>query len=384
MTQEEHIKQLLDRYINDLSTAEEKRQLMDAIDSRHDVDWYAMLASSFSDEGADKNFTPEKWQPVLDAILEYQPEEAQKKPAVIRYIKSRWTVAAMLAILLGAGLWLFRAKNAPAPDPMEALADISPGSNRAVLKLPNGQQIPLDSMQGSIISQGNVHINNDSGTLNYQGQAAAAAYHTLSVPRSGQYRLQLSDGTKVWLNAASSITFPTSFTGNKRTVSITGEAYFEVAKNPSKPFIVQANQMYITVLGTHFNINAYSDEPDTRTTLLEGAVRVTTGNRMTILAPGQQVRLDKNNALTVANDVDVEDVIAWKNGYTVFDNADIETIMRQVARWYNVEIVFEGNMPKRHFVGGISRKSNLKDLLKVLEFENVNFIIEGKKIIVKP
>lgn len=384
MTQEEHIKQLLDRYINDLSTAEEKRQLMDAIDSRHDVDWYAMLASSFSDEGADKNFTPERWQPVLDSILGYQPEKAQKKPAIIRYISSRWAVAAMLMLLFGAGLWLFREKNTPTPDPMEALADITPGSNRAVLTLQNGQQIPLDSMHGNIVLQGNLHINNDSGALNYNDQATAAAYHTLSVPRSGQYRLQLPDGTKVWLNAASSITYPTSFTGDKRTVSITGEAYFEVAKNPSKPFIVQVNQMYITVLGTHFNINAYSDEPDTRTTLLEGAVSVTAGQHMTMLSPGQQVRLDKNNALTVANDVDVEDVIAWKNGYTVFENADIETIMRQVSRWYNVEVVFEGNMPKRHFVGGISRKSSLKDLLKVLEFENVNFTIEGKKIIVKP
>lgn len=384
MTQEEHIKQLLDRYINDLCTAEEKQELMDAIDSRPHVDWYAMLASSFSEEGADKNFTPEKWQPVLDSILEYRPEEIQKKPAIIRYIGNRWAVAAMLMILFGAGLWLFRGKNTPAPDPMEALADISPGSNRAILTLQNGQQIPLDSMHGNIVLQGNLHVNNDSGALNYSGQATAAAYHTLSVPRSGQYQLQLADGTRVWLNAASSITFPTSFQGDKRTVSITGEAYFEVAKNPSKPFIVQANQMYITVLGTHFNINAYSDEPDTRTTLLEGAVSVTAGQHMTVLTPGQQVRLDKNNALTVANDVDVEDVIAWKNGYTVFENADIETIMRQVSRWYNVEVVFEGNMPKRHFAGTISRKSSLPDLLKILEFENVNFSIEGKKIIVKP
>lgn len=384
MTQEEHIKQLLDRYINDLSTDEEKQELMDAIDSQPDVDWYAMLASSFSDGGADKNFTPERWQPVLDSILGYQPEKAQKKPAIIRYISSRWAVAAMLMLLFGAGLWLFRGKNTPTPDPMEALADISPGSNRAVLTLQNGQQIPLDSMHGNIVLQGNLHISNDSGALNYNGQATAAAYHTLSVPRGGQYRLQLPDGTRVWLNAASSITFPIAFVGDKRTVSITGEAYFEVAKNPSKPFIVQANQMYITVLGTHFNINAYSDEPDTRTTLLEGAVSVTAGQHMTTLSPGQQVRLDKNNALTVANDVDVEDVIAWKNGYTVFENADIETIMRQVSRWYNVEVFFEGNMPKRHFAGTISRKSSLPDLLKVLEFENVNFSIEGKKIIVKP
>jgi len=194
----------------------------------------------------------------------------------------------------------------------------------------------------------------------------------------------LPDGTKVWLNAASSITFPTYFDGETRKVSVTGEAYFEVAKNAAQPFVVQVNQMHITVLGTHFNINAYSDEPDARTTLLEGAVRITAGRYMAVLAPGQQARVAKEKALTIVDDVNVEDVVAWKNGYTVFENADIATIMRQVARWYDVEVVFEGEMPVRHFVGGISRNSSLQELLRLLEFENVKLRIEGRKIIVKP
>ena len=384
-TQDSHIRQLLERYLNNTATEAERHELIGIIDARPDVDWYALLAPAFTENGADGTFTPERWQPVLDAILHYQPEEAlPKNGRIVSLFRNRWAVAAMLAVLLGAGLWLFLPRNTGVTDPMVAAAAIPPGGNHAVLQLANGQQIPLDSLHGNIMVQGSLTVNNDSGALNYRGAAIVAEYHTLHVPRSGQYRLQLPDGTIVWLNAASSITFPTSFTGNKRDVAITGEAYFEVAKNTAKPFQVKVNQMYITVLGTHFNINAYSDEPNTKTTLLEGAVRITAGSQMTILAPGQQAQLEKNNALTVLNHVNVEDVVAWKNGYTVFDNADIESIMRQVSRWYDVEVVFEGNIPKRHFVGGISRQSNLADLLRVLEFENVNFTIEGKKIIVKP
>lgn len=384
-TPDSHIRQLLERYLNNTATDAERHELMAIIDSRPDMDWYALLAPAFTENDTDGTFTPERWQPVLDAILHYNPEAATpRKAGIVSLFRNRWAVAATLAVLLGAGLWLFLARNTAVTDPMVAAAAIPPGGNHAILQLGNGEQIPLDSLHGNIMVQGNLTVNNDSGALNYRGTAAVAEYHTLHVPRSGQYRLQLPDGTIVWLNAASSITFPTSFTGNKRDVAITGEAYFEVAKNTAKPFQVKVNQMYITVLGTHFNINAYSDEPNTRTTLLEGAVRINAGSQMTILAPGQQAQLEKNNALTVLNHVNVEDVIAWKNGYTVFDNADIEAIMRQVSRWYDVEVVFEGNIPKRHFVGGISRQSNLADLLKVLEFENVNFTIEGKKIIVKP
>ncbi|MEZ2444785.1 FecR family protein [Chitinophaga sp. RCC_12] len=382
MIQEDHIKQLLERYINDLSTEEERLQLLDIIDSRPEIDWYALLAPAFTDAVADKTFTPEKWQPVLDSILKYP--QAEKKTRVVPLFRRWWSVAAMLAILLGAGWWFYRAGNAKVSPPVIAMADVPPGSNRAVLKLANGQEITLDSAHGNIVQHGNFKVNNDSGMLNYEGKANVAEYHTLSTPRGGQYKLQLPDGTNVWLNAASSITYPTVFTGRKREVAITGEAYFEVAKDPGKPFNVQVNQMNIAVLGTHFNVNAYNDEPDAKTTLLEGAVKVNAGNQVKILAPGQQALLEKNNTLRLIEQVNVEDVIAWKNGYTVFENADIQTIMRQVSRWYNVDVVFEGNIPQRQFAGGISRKSSLAELLKVLEFANVNFVVEGKKIVVKP
>jgi transmembrane sensor len=382
LTQEDHIKQLLERYINDLSTEEERIALLDIIDSRPEVDWYGLLAPAFTAANADKTFTPEKWQPVLDAILREQP--AEKKTPVIPIFRRWWSVAAMLAILLGAGWWMYRAGHTTVTSPTLATADFPPGSNRAILTLANGQEITLDSAHGNIVQHGNFKVSNDSGRLDYEGKANVAEYHTLSTKRGGQYKLQLPDGTNVWLNAASSISYPTAFTGKKRDIAITGEVYFEVAKDPGKPFHVKVNQMDITVLGTHFNVNAYSDEPDAKTTLLEGAVKVSAGNQVKILAPGQQAQLEKNNALTVIENVNVENVIAWKNGYTVFEDADIRTIMRQVSRWYDVEVVFEGNIPRRQFVGGISRKSNLKDLLKVLEFANVNFVVEGKKIVVKP
>jgi ferric-dicitrate binding protein FerR (iron transport regulator) len=379
VTQEDHIKQLLERYINDLSTEQERLQLLDIIDSRPEVDWYALLESEFTDANADKGFTPERWQPVLESILKQQPEE--KKTKVVPIFRRWWSVAAMLAMLVGVGLWIYRPGNT---ETASVIADIPPGSNRAVLKLANGQEIILDSAHGNIVQHGNFKVNNDSGMLNYQGKADVVEYHTLSTPRGGQYKLQLPDGTDVWLNAASSITYPTIFTGGKRHITITGEAYLEVAKDPARPFNVQVNQMNITVLGTHFNVNAYTDEPDARTTLLEGSVRVTAGRQAKVLAPGQQAQVDKSNALKIIENVNVEDVIAWKNGLTVFENADIQTIMRQVSRWYDVEVVFEGNIPQRQFAGGISRKSSLADLLRVLEFANVNFVVEGKKIIVKP
>ncbi|MGE7775255.1 FecR family protein [Chitinophaga sp. NPDC101104] len=383
MIPDDRIQLLLELYLQDRASESERRELLDIIDGRPDIDWYALLAPSFREDGADGTFTPEKWQPVLDAILQQEPLE-QPAPR-IRYLRRTWWAAAAAMLLIaGAATWLFTGRNA-GPEPIQAIVtDIPAGGDHAVLRLANGQQITLDSVQGNIVQQGSLQVSNDSGAVSYQGKTAAPEYHTLYTRKGGQYRLRLPDGTLVWLNAASSITFPTYFDGDTRKVSITGEAYFEVAKNAVQPFIVQVNQMHITVLGTHFNINAYNDEPDAKTTLLEGAVRVTAGRYMAVLAPGQQARVAKDRPLTIVDDVNVEDVIAWKNGYTVFENADIATIMRQVARWYDVEVVFEGEMPARRFVGGISRNSSLQDVLRLLEFENVNLKIEGRKIIVKP
>jgi ferric-dicitrate binding protein FerR (iron transport regulator) len=210
----------------------------------------------------------------------------------------------------------------------------------------------------------------------------AGLYNTMSTPAGGEYQLTLADGTKVWLNAASSITFPTSFTGKERKVSISGEAYFEVASNPSHPFIVSARGMDVTVLGTHFNINAYADEGSIRTTLLEGSVRVASerDGQAREISPGQQSSLDPAGGMHV-REVNTDEVIAWKNGLFQFNKTDIQTMMRQISRWYNIEVKFAGPVNEQ-FSGIIPRNITLTELLTVLKTVKVKFAIDGNKLTV--
>jgi transmembrane sensor len=230
-----------------------------------------------------------------------------------------------------------------------------------------------------ITKQGGLLIYNDSGSTN---QDAPIVYNTLSTPRGGQYQVVLSDGSKVWLNAASSLHFPTSFTGNQRVVELTGEAYFEVTKNKKKPFFVKVGDMQVKVLGTHFNINAYSDESSIKTSLLEGSVKIAKGKVTGLLNPGEQAVLDNQNDKVEIKKVNMDEVMAWKNGIFQFDGADLTTIMRDISRWYNVEIVYDGEEPMRRFEGKISRTAQLSDVLKILALSNVKFIVVGNKIIV--
>jgi len=251
----------------------------------------------------------------------------------------------------------------------------------------NGNIVVLDSIQnGTLSQQGNPAIQKQQGSLIYAAAAnsnTAMEYNTLTVPRGGQYHLVLSDGSQVWLNAASSLRFPVAFTGNTREVEMTGEAYFEIAKNRDKPFHVKANATQVEVLGTHFNVNAYAEEQAIKTSLLEGSVRVSNGSFSNRIRPGEQAAVNnKNGGIDVAT-ADMDAVMAWKNGLFEFQGADIATIMRQVARWYDVEIVFAGKTPARKFEGKISRNAQLPEVLKILELSNIQFRVEGKKIIVQ-
>ncbi len=270
--------------------------------------------------------------------------------------------------------------------------DIAPGGNKAVLTLADGSFIVLDSAaNGTLSNQGKIKIQKlDNGLLAYtmNGRQVTehdeAFFNTISTPRGGQYQVTLSDGTKVWLNAASSIRFPVVFTGTERIVEITGEAYFEVTKNKHRPFIVKANSSEIEVLGTHFNVNAYNEETSTKTTLLEGSVKVKRNNYTAILLPGQQARMNKQGELKVFNDADLEEAVAWKDGLFVMKKADIGTVMRQIARWYDVEIVYEGTVPPGRITGDMSRNMNLSKMLEVMGLIGVHFTIEGNKVLVKP
>jgi ferric-dicitrate binding protein FerR (iron transport regulator) len=210
-------------------------------------------------------------------------------------------------------------------------------------------------------------------------------YNTISTPKGGQYQVTLSDGSKVWLNAASSLRFPATFSGKERKVELTGEGYFEVAHNKKMPFHVTVNDLDVEVLGTHFNINAYADESAIKTTLLEGSVKVVKGNETKIIEPGEQASVTTSeDEINVKQQVDLEQVVAWKNGIFQFERADIESVMRQISRWYDIDVDYHGRVSE-HFGGTISRDVNISDVLKMLEMTGgVNFKIDGKKVIVMP
>jgi transmembrane sensor len=276
--------------------------------------------------------------------------------------------------------------------------DVAPGGNKAILTLADGSSIVLDSASnGTLGQQGNIKIIKlDNGLLAYSVNGKQltendeAFYNTISTPRGGQYQITLADGTMVWLNAASSIRFPVLFTGTQRKVEITGEVYFEVAKNKTMPFKVKATSSEIEVLGTHFNVNAYEDEATTKTTLLEGSIKVSTtsfvSNTQTIkfLQPGQQASSSNDGKINILSNADLEETMAWKNGRFQFKSADLKLMLRQIARWYDVDVEYRGNVDL-HFTGQLTRNENVSKVFEKLALTNeVHFKIEGRRIIVSP
>jgi ferric-dicitrate binding protein FerR (iron transport regulator) len=266
--------------------------------------------------------------------------------------------------------------------------DLKPGSNKAMLVLADGSTILLDDSENGLLAmQGKTNIiKQQDGQITYKAGAANATemvYNTLSTPRGGQFKISLPDGTKVWLNASTTLKYPVEFLGKERKVEISGEAYFEVAKDPSKPFLVETNQEMIEVLGTHFNVNNYGDEDLVKTTLLEGSINLKVDGGNSLLRPGQQAQLSKTGNLKVTNYVDLEEIIAWKEGNFQFEDETIKSIMRQIARWYDVDVEFRGQVNKR-FGGVISRNVELSKVLNMLQMTGeVKLTIQGKKVIVE-
>lgn len=305
---------------------------------------------------------------------------------------SRISVAASIILCIGLAFLIYKSHNRPYFNQQIAAAQIHPGRNKAILTLGDGSKIALnDARNGTLARQGNTKIDKlSNGKLIYhrndkRGAETTLLYNTMTTPRGGQYQVTLPDGTQVWLNAESSITYPTFFDGKKRDVTITGEAYFEVAKNKKMPFYVHSGDQTVRVLGTHFNINSYGDEDGIKTTLLEGSVKVFLTNQElpgTVIKPGEQAHL-RNGGFNVST-VDTDEVVAWKNGITSFNNADIKSVMRQLSRWYDVEVKYEPNLPERAFSGEISRTANLSEVFKILKMSNINFKVEGRTIIVSP
>ncbi|WP_120516486.1 FecR family protein [Chitinophaga barathri] len=317
---------------------------------------------------------------ILDAI---ERKIGWRKSGRIRML--RVAAAAAAVLLIAALAWWLARSSSTVPSPSfitQHENDRPPGGNRAVLTLGNGQRIVLDSSaNGILFSQGGIQaVKLDSSALAYSTGSSPeeVQMHTLSTPVGGQFRITLSDGTGVWLNAASSLKFPSLFTGQDRQVEITGEAYFEVAPDKARPFKVAFNGNSVEVLGTHFNVMAYPDETKSKVTLLEGSVAVSNPSGRHLLKPGMQALIGNTITTRTAN---VEEAVAWKNGLFIFDNEDIQGIMRKLSRWYDVKPVYAAGMPGTTFSGTISRYSNVSGVLQMLELtESIRFELKDGTI----
>lgn len=307
----------------------------------------------------------------------------------VRKLWPRIAAAASILILLGIGTFYLLTKRVNSASTADYLSDVPPGGNRAILTLGNGEQINLTGAKNGLLAQqGSISINKTTdGNLTYQPSSdrvniSEVEYNTMSTPVGGQYHLILGDGTGVWLNAASSIKYPTVFTRSERKVEVTGEAYFEVAHNAAKPFRVVSNQQVIEVLGTHFNVNAYADEASIKTTLLEGSVKVSNINTNIIIKPGQQAVFQNGN-LSMNPAANLDEAVAWKNGYFQFKDEKIASVMRKLSRWYNIELQYEGQASEEGFNGTISRAKSISQVLKMLErTKAVHFKIHGRRVVI--
>lgn len=322
-----------------------------------------------------------------------EPEEG--KPA-IKWYHSWVRVAAILIFFSAVGFYfLFNRYNKVTDQNNLTVksSEILPGSAKATLTLANGKVISLDNVaDGMLTKSGRTVVNkahNEGLVYNTQaGNSKTAAnadtiYNTLTTPRGGEYKVKLPDGTNVWLNSSSSLSYPVEFAGNERHVKLTGEAYFEVAKNKDKPFFVCVNNVCVKVLGTHFNVAAYNDDAELTTTLLEGSVLITKNSKQRLLKPGQQAVVKNNADLINVSDASINQVMAWKNGYFVFNDDNMNTIMKKLSRWYDVDIEYQGSFENLRFGGTFYRSKSIKELLNNLErIGKVHFKITGRRIIV--
>ncbi|WP_214227931.1 FecR family protein [Pedobacter sp. B4-66] len=304
-----------------------------------------------------------------------------------------FAAVASIIIVAALGLYLYTNRSGGKKQQfVSSTSHIETGGNKAYLTLSNGKRITLtDSKNGTLAAQNGVQITKTAdGQLVYtvvgNKNSSANDYNTIETPRGGQYQIRLPDGTNVWLNAASSLKYPSIFKGNERKVELKGEAYFEVSKNKKMPFRVITNTQTIEVLGTHFNVKGYLEEADTKTTLLEGSVKVvnTHSTNGLVIKPGQQAQV-KNDGDDQINIVyaDMEEVMAWKNNYFRFNSENIQSVMRKISRWYDVDVEYDGTISAEEFNGTISRTKNIAQVLRMLEeTKGVHFKIEGRRIVV--
>ncbi len=304
--------------------------------------------------------------------------------------RMRWMVAAASVVVIGgaAALWNVSKNERPKDIPMPIVSnDLPPGGNKAILTLADGSRVRLDdAKQGTLAKQGNSDVVKEGeGQVTYKKgkEGGAVGYNTITTPRGGEYRVVLPDGSRVWLDAGSSLKFPTEFNGKNREVVLAGQGYFEAFKDPMHPFIVTAGKMQVRVLGTSFNIMAYQDEQTMNTSLITGAIAVVGGRQRVVLQPEQQAQMDGTGGIKVGK-VNTDEVLAWKNGVLEFDGADIGSVMRAVTRWWDVDVRYEAGSDSHTFTGQLSKDLNANDALKILTTSGYHFRVDGRIITVLP
>jgi transmembrane sensor len=378
--QKKYFRKILSKYNNGKANIEEKRFL----------ETFYNLFEAEEDQVTAANESEHKY--LMDSIknaIDYKIAD-HKIPGTAGF-KLTWlrAVAAVITLFfMSYGTYLVLRTDQITPNELSKnnYKNIKPGGNKAILTLADGTQVILDeAAKGELARQAGVVISKTAdGRIIYQTVATHSPgqqplQNTITTPKGGQYQVVLPDSSTVWLNSASSITYPTSFSGKERLVSIKGEAYFEVAKNKNMPFRVQSGPQTVEVLGTHFNVNAYDDEPDMETTLLEGSVRLRSPLSTALMVPGEQGVVSGTGEI-IKRMVDTESEIAWKNGLFSFKGQDIYAIMRQISRWYNIDVIYDKGLPPEKYYGEIERSSRLESVFKILELNNVEFALQGKTV----
>lgn len=385
-----HYEKLLQRYLDGQCSPEEVAELYAWLRrSEAHRPLLAAMQQEFEQVMQQPRQVPAALSDRVEARLMQDINRKKIRPLFYRY---RVAAAAVILLAMAGGFWWFASvtRTAQQASPAKELAavnkenDVAPGTSKAMLTLADGSTVTLDSAGNQVIQQGKTLVQQSNGQLQYaaQGRGEAIGYNTLSVPRGGQFNIVLPDGSHVWLNSASTLRFPTAFTGKQRMVELQGQGYFEVKKDVAHPFIVKVNTTEVQVLGTRFDIMAYADEKSLNTTLLEGAVRMKQGVIQQQLVPGQQAVLDYASGRMSVRPVDVDEVVAWKTGFFEFDNATITAIMRQLSRWYDIEVSHLNNNSSRLFGGRISRNLPLSEILHMLEANGAKFNLEGRRLMV--
>ncbi|WP_343305142.1 FecR domain-containing protein [Chitinophaga niabensis] len=374
----EQIQYLLQQHLDGTITESESALLADALLEQEGTEALELALQEMAmGSEKDPSYKKEHWEDMISGILSTSAS-TKKRLLPIRFLQ--FAAAAMVLGIIATGLYFWNRTGEKSTVDTYAKNDVAPGGNKAVLILGDGSRVALDSSGNQVLRQGTIAIHQQGGQLQYdqQGTETSVSYNTLSTPRGGQFQIILPDGTKVWLNAASSLRYPTAFTGGERKVEITGEAYFEVVKNAAMPFRVKiSKEATVEVLGTHFNINAYADEAAVRTTLLEGKIKVMD----VVLNPGEQAQI--TTGIQINRHVDTSAVMAWRYGLFNFEGQNLKEVMRQLSRWYDIEVIYEGTVPDIVFGGKMLRNINLSQLLKVLEDAEVHFTLEeGRKLII--